>query len=129
MRGDRVRLVLARDIYLRNSWRPVLAARLAPDGAGCRLVGRIGTTRFAGWFTALWALAAAAITAVTVPLGIGAAVARTASAATVVVVGLVSLALDGGFAALTVVALRSGERDEAAMRDWLRATLDGADRP
>ena len=113
VRADRVRLFLAGD-NSRNSWRPVLRARLEPHGAGCRLVGRIGTTRLVGWFTALWALLATVLTAVALLVGVAAAATRTASVATVVVVGLACLALDGGFAALSdrdhrVVAADTGE--------------------
>jgi hypothetical protein len=128
VRADRVRLLLARDSS-RNSWRPVLRARLEPDGAGCRLVGRIGTVWFARWFTTVWALGAAGITVAAVVLGIGAALARTTGGSTVLLVAVVCLVGDGAFVALTAVALRSGERDEAALRDWLRRMLEAPGRP
>jgi hypothetical protein len=128
VRPDRVRLVLARD-HTRNSWRPVLRARLEPDGVGSRLVGRIGAVWFARWFTTVWALVAAVITVVAVVLGVGSTLAGTTAVPTVLLVTAACLALDGGFLALTAVALRSGERDEAALRDWLRRTLEAAGQP
>jgi hypothetical protein len=60
------------------------------------------------------------------PLSVAAAaaVARTAGIPTVLLVVLACLAIDGGFAALTTLALRAGEKDEAALRAWLRRTLE-----
>jgi hypothetical protein len=40
--------------FARNSWSPLLRARLLPAGTGCRLVGTIGWHPFTRGFTAVW---------------------------------------------------------------------------
>ena len=112
----------ARPRTMRNSWSPVFRGRLVPDGAGCRLLGRIGWLPFVRVFTAVW-LTLVALFGIAATIGSAVLVATghaAAGAVPMVLVPAAMLVLGGG---LITGAGRAGWRDADFLRNWLAERL------
>ncbi|MBB4763295.1 hypothetical protein ACFQFC_03760 [Amorphoplanes digitatis] len=111
----------ARQAYVRNSWRPVLEARLEPVPGGCELVGTIGWNPLVRMFTAVWLTGAGLLTLGSLLAGL---TFGTAEALAVTGAGLAMLSFG---VALTTFGGRSGRRDGQFLKGWLDRHLSGND--
>jgi hypothetical protein len=114
--------------FARNSWSPLLRARLLPAGTGCRLVGTIGWHPFTRGFTAVW-LGLASVFLVGGAGGFGVLVAGDRVTAGDVLLSLMPAVLLSFGVGLVAVAGSAGWRDAAFLRGWLAERLQATERP
>jgi hypothetical protein len=109
---DRVRLKARTPS--RNSWRPVLNARVVPVAHGSELVGSIGTHPVVKVFTVLWLAAVGAIATANIVFAEGPQ--RTAAL-------LLPWAMFAFGVGLNYVGYSLGRNDERVLLDWLAQCL------
>jgi hypothetical protein len=119
--GERRISLRAGKVGVRNSWRPVLRGRLEPDGAGCRLVGRLGLHPYVKVFSAVWL---GGVTLVLVGLLVSAVVETNGVA---LLYCLLPLGFIAFFAGLTALGTRIGRGEAAYLRSWLAERLQTAE--
>ena len=122
VRGERVRLSLARPG--RNSFRPVLRARLVPAPAGCRLAGEVGVHPAVRWGLRCWLLGVLAFTVGGAVGVVGELLAGDgAGALGVLPLPVVGSAMAAFAVVLSTVATRAAQADGPRLVAWAAEQL------
>jgi hypothetical protein len=120
--GTRLIKLEARRTGIRNSWRPVLRARLEPKGTGSQLVGRIGMDPVVKVFSAFWLGAVSCVFLVGVVNAMVTTWSGDASGAAVLIC-LLPLGFMLFFVGLTAFATQLGRGQGTYLRLWLAERL------